>query len=149
MIPTAKLCVRTNEWANKRAAKPKTRPLNGVSINWDDKLKESRMKRRGLGFDKGEKSMRVKETLLLAAWNNSIRTNSIKANINRTEKSIKFREDERINYIRGECLNLAQKNITKTGMFRWGCWFTGNSENDWDLTTYTRSKIHEILAKRL
>lgn len=71
------------------------------------------MKRRGLGFDKGEKSMRVKETLLLAAWNNSIRTNSIKANINRTEKSIKFREDERINYIRGECLNLAQKILRK------------------------------------
>lgn len=70
------------------------------------------MKRRE-HVDKGEKSMRVKETLLLAAWNNAIGTNSIKANINRTEKSSKFRRDETINYIRGECFNLDQKQNDK------------------------------------
>lgn len=34
------------------------------------------MKRRG-HVDKEKKSMRVKETLILAAWNNAIGTNSI------------------------------------------------------------------------
>ena len=53
------------------------------------------------------------ETLLIAAQNNAIRTNHIKARIDKTWQNSKCRlcgdRDESINYIISECSKLAQK----------------------------------------
>ena len=53
------------------------------------------------------------ESLLIAAQNNSIRTNHIKARIDKTQQTGKFRlcgdRDEMINYIISECSKLSQK----------------------------------------
>ena len=53
------------------------------------------------------------ESLLRAAQNNAIRTNHIKARINKTQQNIKCRlcsdRHETINYIISECSKLAQK----------------------------------------
>ena len=56
---------------------------------------------------------RETESLLIAAQNNAIRTNHIKARINKTQKNGKCRlcgdRDETINYIITECSKLAKK----------------------------------------
>ena len=53
------------------------------------------------------------ESLLLAAQNSAIRTNHIKARIDKTQQNSKCRQcsdrDETINYIISECSKLAQK----------------------------------------
>ena len=56
---------------------------------------------------------RETESLLIAAQNNTIRTNHIKARINKTQQNRKCRlcgdRNETINYIISECSKLAQK----------------------------------------
>ena len=56
---------------------------------------------------------RETESLLIAAQNNAIRTNQIKARIDKTQQSSKCRlcgdRDETINHIISECSKLAQK----------------------------------------
>ena len=53
------------------------------------------------------------ESLLIAAQDNAIRTNHIKARIDKTQQSSKFRlcgdRDETINHIISECSKLPQK----------------------------------------
>ena len=57
--------------------------------------------------------MRETESLLIAAQNNAIRTNHIKARIDKTQQNSKCRlcgdRDETINHIISECSKLAQK----------------------------------------
>ena len=59
------------------------------------------------------KFMRETESLLIAAQNNAIRTNHIKARIEKTQQNIKCRlcgnRNETINHIISECNKLAQK----------------------------------------
>ena len=56
---------------------------------------------------------REKESLLISVQNNVIRTNHIKARIDKTQQNSKCRRrgdrDEKINYIISECSKLAQK----------------------------------------
>ena len=56
---------------------------------------------------------RKSESLLIAAQNNTIRTNHIKARIDKTQQNSRFRlcgdRDETINHIISECGKLAQK----------------------------------------
>ena len=56
---------------------------------------------------------RETESLLIAAQNNTIRTNHIKARIDKTQQNSKYRlwsdRDETINQIISECSKLAQK----------------------------------------
>ena len=65
--------------------------------------------------------MRETESLLIATQNNAIRTNHIKARIDKTQQNSRCRlcgdRDETINCIRSECIKLAQQE-TKT---RHGC----------------------------
>ena len=57
--------------------------------------------------------MRETESLLIASQNNAIRTNHIKARIDKTQQNSKYRlcgdRDETINHIIRECSKLAQK----------------------------------------
>ena len=57
--------------------------------------------------------MRKTESLFIAAQNNAIRTNYIKARRDKTQQNSKYRlcgdRDETINYIISECSKLAQK----------------------------------------
>ena len=56
---------------------------------------------------------RETESLLIAAQNKAVRTNHIKARIDKTQQNSKFRlcgnRDETINHIISECSKLAQK----------------------------------------
>ena len=56
---------------------------------------------------------REKESILIAAQNNAMRTNHIKARIDKTQQNSKCRlcgdRDETINHIISECSKLAQK----------------------------------------
>ena len=57
--------------------------------------------------------MRETKSLLIAAQNNAVRTNHIKAKIDKTQQNSKCRlcgdRDETINHIISECSKLAQK----------------------------------------
>ena len=68
--------------------------------------------RENLDMDK-RNLKKVTESLLIAAQNNAIRTNYIKARIDKTQQNSKCRlcceRDETINYIISECSKLAQK----------------------------------------
>ena len=56
---------------------------------------------------------RKTETLLIAAQNNAIRTNYVKAKIDETQDNSKFRlcgdRDETINHIKSDCSKLVQR----------------------------------------
>ena len=57
--------------------------------------------------------MRETESLLIAAQNNAIRSNHIKARIDETQQNSRYRlcgnRDETINHLKSECSELAQK----------------------------------------
>ena len=78
------------------------------------------------------KFMRESESLLIAAKNNTIRTNYIKAKIDKTQKKSKCRlcgdREKKINHIIGA------KKSKRLGMTGWERWSTGSCARDWNLT---------------
>ena len=93
-----------------------------------------------------------KESLLIAAQNNTKRTNYSKARIDKTLQNSKCRlcgnRDETINNIISECSKLVQKECKKRhncvgsirlDTTRWGRWSTGNCTRNWNLTTRINS----------
>ena len=72
---------------------------------------------------KKENFKRETESQLIAAQNNAIRTNQIKARIHKTQQNSKCKlcgdRDETLNHIISECSKLAQKEY-KT-RYDWGC----------------------------
>ena len=83
---------------------------------------------------------RKTESLLIAAQNNAVRTNHIKARIDKTQQnsrcSLCSDRDETINHIISECSKLAQKNI-RLGTTGWARLSTGNCARNWSLTIRT------------
>ena len=121
-----------------------------------------------------EKFKRGTESLLIAAQNNAVRTNHIKARIGKTQQNSKCRlcvdRDETINHIISECSKLAQKEYQTRHdrvdkVIHWEMckkfnfdytnkWYIHNSapvlENDthkllWDFDIHT---YHRISARR-
>ena len=104
-----------NTMANRRTKTRKQR--------WEEKQFEGRFK-RPINNISNEKTWtwlinlkRKTESLLIAAQNNAIRTNHIKAGIDKTQQNSKCRlcsdRDETINHIKCDCSKLAQKYKTK------------------------------------
>ena len=66
-----------------------------------------------LDMDKKGNFKRETESLLVAAQNNAIRTNYVKAKLEKTQRYSKYRsrddKDQTINHIISECSNLVQK----------------------------------------
>ena len=83
---------------------------------------------------------RETESLLIAAQNNAVRTNHIKARIDKTQQNSKCRlcgdRDERINHIISECSKLAQKE-SKTRHGWVGRGSTGGCARNLNLTIRT------------
>ena len=88
---------------------------------WEEKLLYRRFKRHltreNLDVAKKRNFKRVTEFLLIAAQNNAIRTNYIKARTDKTQQNSKCRlfgnRDETINHIISECSKLAQVYETR------------------------------------
>ena len=90
------------------------------------------------GEKKGNRKREI-ESLLIVAQNNAIRTNHIKARIDKTQQNSRWRlcgdRDETINHIISECSKLSQKEYkTRLGGQRWS---TGNRARNWNLTILT------------
>ena len=83
---------------------------------------------------------RETESLQIAAQNNAIRTNHIKARIDQKKKNNRCRlcgdRDQTINHIMSECTKLGQKEY-KTRNIEWGNWSTGICARNWSLTLRT------------
>ena len=89
---------------------------------WEEKQLHGRSKRLiNISHDKTRSWLRKGnlkreiESLLMAAQNSAIRTNHIKARIDKTQQNSKCRlcgdRDETINHIKSECSKLAQKEV--------------------------------------
>ena len=81
------------------------------------------------------------ESLLIAAQNNAIRTNHIKARIDKTQQNIKCRlcgkRDETINHIISECSKLANRRSIRLDTTAWARWSIGICARNLDLTIRT------------
>ena len=78
-----------------------------------NKTTNKHLTRENLDVGKKRKLQRETESLLIAAQNNTVRTNHIKARTDMTQQNSKCSlcgdRDEMINHIRSECCKLAQK----------------------------------------
>ena len=90
---------RKQKWGEKQLYSRFKRQINNISEN--------------LGLAKKGNLKRETESLLIAAQDNDIRTNHIKARIDKTQQNSKCRlcgdRDETIDHIISECCKLAQK----------------------------------------
>ena len=90
------------------------RKLYMVSI-WD-KVKKSVVSKVGFGFQNGDLKSET-ESLIVAAQNQSIRTNWVKAKVDKTQKETLCRlckkADESIDHVVGGCSKLAQKDCKR------------------------------------
>ena len=88
-----------------------------------------------------ENFKREAESLLIAAQNNAIRTNHIKASINKTQNNSKCRfcgdRDETINHVISECNKLAQKEYKTRHDSVWQIDPLGDVQEIQNLTTGT------------
>ena len=96
---------------------------------------------------------REKESLLIATQNNAVRTNHIKARIDKTLQNSKCRlwgdRDETINHIISECSKLARKEY-KTRHDGWARKSTGRCARNSNLTIRTNGKCTtHHLSKRM
>ena len=84
--------------------------------------------------------LRETESILIAAQNNAIRTNHIKARIDETYQNSKWRlygnRYETIHHIISEFSKSEQKNI-RLDMIGWTKWSTGNCAKNWNLVERT------------
>ena len=92
-----------------------------MTITWKQKWEDKQLcgrfkqplKRQNLDMAKKKKLSEKKVSLLIAAPNNAIRTNHIKARIDQTHQNSKCRlcgdQDETINHMISECSKSAQK----------------------------------------
>ena len=84
---------------------------------WEEKQLNGRFKRltSDISHEKTWNRKRETESLQIAAQNNSIRINHIKARIDKTQQNCRWRlygeRDKTINHIISECCKLAQKEV--------------------------------------
>ena len=125
---------------------------SGMTITWKQKWEEKQLygrfkwltsdishEKTWMWLGKGNLK-RETESLRIAAQNNAIRTNHIKARIDKTQQNSRCRfygeKDDTINHIISGCSKLAQR-VYKTSTTGWAMGSTGNCARNLNLTIWT------------